>query len=129
MVRHPAYSGGVTCNAVTSQLDLAPTLLALTGAEASARAKAASGPKGRDFSSLLKKGAAAKPDEIRPASLFNYNMLSYQDAVWAEHFTQVLFSNKLTHAEKIETFLKNCPPSAPLGQFEGFQLGRISGSS
>jgi hypothetical protein len=22
-----------------------------------------------------------------------------------------------------------CPPSAPLGQFEGFQLGRISGSS
>ena len=46
MVRHPAYSGGVTCNAVTSQLDLAPTLPALTGADASARAKAASGLKG-----------------------------------------------------------------------------------
>jgi catalase len=24
---------------------------------------------------------------------------------------------------------RKCPPSAPLGQFEGFQLGRISGSS
>jgi len=37
MVRHPDYSGGVTCNAVTSQLDLAPTLLALTGADGHAR--------------------------------------------------------------------------------------------
>jgi branched-chain amino acid transport system substrate-binding protein len=25
--------------------------------------------------------------------------------------------------------VEDCPPSAPLGQFEGFQLGRISGSS
>ena len=48
----------------------------------------------------MKKGAAAKVDEIRPASLFNYNMLSYQDAVWAEHFAQVLFSNKLTQRRK-----------------------------
>lgn len=52
----------------------------------------------------MKKGAGAQVDEIRPASLFNYNMLSYQGALWAEHFAQVLFSNKLTHAEKIETF-------------------------
>ena len=60
----------------------------------------------------MKKGAGAQVDEIRPASLFNYNMLSYQDALWAEHFAQVLFSNKLTHAEKIETFLKNDPDFA-----------------
>jgi len=112
MIRHPAYPGGVACNAVTSQLELAPTLLALTGAGASARAKAASGLKGRDFSSLLKKGAEAKVDEIRPASLFNYNMLSYQDAVWAEHFAHMMFSNKMTSADKIQTFLKNDPDFA-----------------
>ena len=47
------------------------------------------GSKGRDFSSLSKKGSGAKTDEICPASLFNYNMLSYQDLVWAEHFVQV----------------------------------------
>jgi hypothetical protein len=29
----------------------------------------------------LKKGAGAQVDEIRPASLFNYNMLSYQGAL------------------------------------------------
>jgi choline-sulfatase len=112
MIRHPAYPGGVTCNTITSQLDLAPTLLALTGADASARAKAARGLKGRDFSSLLKKGAAAQVDEIRPASLFNYNMLSYQDAVWAEHFVHVMFSGKITSAEKIQTLLKNDPDFA-----------------
>ncbi len=112
MIRHPAYPGGATCNAVTSQLDLAPTLLALTGADASARAKVAIGLKGRDFSSLLRKGAVAKVDEIRPASLFNYNMLSYQDAVWAEHFVHVMFSNKITNAEKIQTLLENDPDFA-----------------
>jgi arylsulfatase A-like enzyme len=109
IVHHPAYPGGVSCNAITSQIDLAPTLIALTGAETLARAKAAGGLKGRDFSSLLKKGSAAKTDEIRPASLFNYNMLSYQDSVWAEHFAHIMFSGKITSAEKIQTFLKNDP--------------------
>jgi arylsulfatase A-like enzyme len=112
IVHHPAYPGGVTCNAITSQIDLAPTLIALTGADTSARAKAADGLDGRDFSNLLKKGSAAKTDEIRPASLFNYNMLSYQDSIWAEHFVQVMFSGKITSAEKIQTFLKNDPDFA-----------------
>jgi arylsulfatase A-like enzyme len=102
----------VTCNAITSQIDLAPTLIALSGVDSSARAQAAGGLKGRDFSSLLKKGSAAKTDEVRPASLFNYNMLSYQDSVWAEHFVHVMFSGKISNAEKIQAFLKNDPDFA-----------------
>ena len=39
-------------------------------------------------------------------------MLSYQDAVWAEHFAQMMFSGKITNAEKIQTFLKNDPDFA-----------------
>ena len=112
IVRHPAYPGGGSCEAITSQLDLAPTLIALTGADAAKRAKAAEGLPGRDFSGLLKKASAAKVDEIRPAALFNYNMLSYQDVAWAEHFLPSMFSKKLANAELIQTYLKNDPDFA-----------------
>jgi len=33
MIVHPAYPGGKTCRAVTSQIDLVPTVMALTGAD------------------------------------------------------------------------------------------------
>ncbi len=112
IVRHPAYPGGATCEAITSQLDLAPTLIALTGAEPSKRAQAAEGLRGRDVSGLLKTGAAAKVDAIRPGALFAYNMLSYQDVAWAEHFLPPLFSRKMSNAELIQTFLKNDPDFA-----------------
>ena len=79
MVHHPAYPGGVTCNAITSQIDLAPTLIALTGADTSARAKAASGLEGAGFLGSVEEGLRREDHEIAPASLFNYNMLSYQD--------------------------------------------------
>ncbi len=49
MIVHPAYPGGKTCQAVTSQVDLAPTLMALTGTDAAALKKAGSDLKGRDF--------------------------------------------------------------------------------
>jgi len=112
IIYHPAYPGGMVCDAITSQLDLAPTLIALTGADPAAQAKAADGLKGHDFSSLLKKAASAKVDEIRPASLFNYNMLSYQDVEWAKHFVEMTFSGKVTNSEKIQTYLKNDPDFA-----------------
>ncbi len=53
IIHHPAYPGGITCEAITSQVDLAPTLIALTGADEKARAQAADGLKGHDFSALL----------------------------------------------------------------------------
>ncbi|GAB0120140.1 sulfatase-like hydrolase/transferase [Acidisoma sp. 7E03] len=109
IIYHPAYPGGVVCPAITSQIDLAPTLIALTGADQALQAKAADGLKGHDLSGLLKKGASAKVDEIRPAALFNYNMLSYQDVVWAQHFVQMTFSGKVTNDEKVQTYLKNDP--------------------
>jgi choline-sulfatase len=109
MIYHPAYPGGVDCQAVTSQLDLAPTMIALTGLGEAERTKAASGLKGRDLSGLLKAPAAAKTDTVRPAALFNYNMLSYQDVVWAQHFVQMIFSGKVTNDQKVQTMLKNDP--------------------
>ena len=83
MIVHPAFSGGKQCAAMTSQLDLVPTIIGLTGLEEKARAKAAAGLKGRDFSAMLKSPETAAIDAVRPATLFNFDMLSFQDARWA----------------------------------------------
>ena len=54
VVVHPEYPGGRTCKAVTSHIDLVPTLAGLTNAEAQKRATALAGLPGRDFTSVLK---------------------------------------------------------------------------
>lgn len=83
MIVHPALAGGKECRAITSQLDLTPTLLALTGKDAAAVARAIEGLRGKDFSALLRNPEAAGPRTVRPASLFNFDMLSYSDPKWA----------------------------------------------
>ncbi len=83
MIHHPALPGGRTCEAVTSQLDLAPTLIGLTGKDAAARARAAEGLKGRDFSAWLRQPGQATAQSLRPAALFCFDMLSYQGPRWA----------------------------------------------
>ena len=83
MIIHPAYPGGKECAAITSQLDLTPTIIGLTGKASQLRAKATEGLKGKDFSALLKNPEQAKPDSMRSSALFNFDMLSYQDAKWA----------------------------------------------
>jgi len=83
MVHHPAFPGGTECKAITSQLDLAPTIIGLTGKDAAAREKAAAGLKGRDFSMLLSNAGQADAHARRLAALYNFDMLSYQDRAWA----------------------------------------------
>jgi arylsulfatase A-like enzyme len=106
MIVHPAYPGGKTCEAVTSQIDLAPTLLALTGMEPAALAKAGDGLKGRSFASLLSAPDKAATDTVRPASLFNYNMLSFQDAHWARKMEMYMRDSKTPVAEKLKELVK-----------------------
>jgi len=106
MIVHPAYPGGKTCKAVTSQIDLAPTLLALTGADPAALRKAGADLKGRDFSALMATPDKAAFDSLRPASLFNYNMLSFQDAKWARKMEEYMRSAKVPVAQKIKELIK-----------------------
>ncbi len=83
MIVHPAYPGGVECEALTSQLDIAPTIIGLTGKDPISRKRASMGLKGVDFSGLLKKPESAAIDSARSSTLFNFDMLSYQDVNWA----------------------------------------------
>jgi arylsulfatase len=75
IVAHPGYaqSAGKSCAAVTSQLDIAPTLAAWSGA-------AAKDLHGRDFTSLLAQPEKASPDALRPGSLYCFNMYAYLDS-------------------------------------------------
>jgi arylsulfatase len=79
IVRHPAYRGGTTCQAITSHLDLAPTLVALTGAPAEQRRAITKDLPGKDLSGLLAAPGAAGPNAVHEGVLFNYNMFAYLD--------------------------------------------------
>jgi arylsulfatase A-like enzyme len=82
MILHPAYPAGKATKAISSQIDLAPTLLALTGKPAEVVARASADLKGRDLSKVLSMPEQAPTDAVRPAALFNYNMFLYLDAAW-----------------------------------------------
>jgi arylsulfatase A-like enzyme len=82
IVVHPEYPGGRTCKAVTSHIDLVPTLAGLTNADTRRRATALKGLPGRDFTSLLKAPEQATVTAIREGALFNYVGLWTVDALY-----------------------------------------------
>lgn len=79
IVKHPAFAGGKQCRAVTSHLDLAPTLVSVTGVEPEKRDRIVNGLVGKDFSSLLTAPETADFNAVREGALFNYNMFAYLD--------------------------------------------------
>lgn len=79
IVAHPAYPGGKQCRAVTSHVDLAPTLVGLTGVGPDKRVNIIKGLPGKDFSGVLAEPERADLNAVRNGALFNYNMLAYLD--------------------------------------------------
>jgi arylsulfatase A-like enzyme len=79
IVAHPAYSGGKQCRAVTSHLDIAPTLVGLTGVAPDKRAGIVKGLPGKDLSGVLAAPEKADVNALRDGALFNYNMFAYID--------------------------------------------------
>jgi len=74
IVAHPAYPGGKQCRAVTSHLDIAPTLVGLTGVAPAKVAGIVKGLPGKDLSGVLAAPERAGIDAVRDGALFNYNM-------------------------------------------------------
>ena len=79
IVVHPAHAGGKHCKAVTSHLDIAPTLVSMTNAPAEKKAAIAKSLPGKDFSGLLAAPEKAALTAIRDGMLFCYNMFAYID--------------------------------------------------
>jgi len=79
IVVHPAHPGGRRCSAVTSHIDLAPTLVSLAGAAPEKKAAITKDLPGKDFSSLLAAPEKASTTAVRDGSLYCYNMFAYID--------------------------------------------------
>jgi arylsulfatase len=79
IVVHPAFAGGKRCKAVTSHLDIAPTLVSLTSAAPDKKAAITKSLPGRDFSALLTAPEKATLTAVRDGMLFCYNMFAYID--------------------------------------------------
>lgn len=79
IVAHPDYTGGKQCNAITSHVDLAPTLVAMTGVTQQQFKRITGKLPGKDFSGILASPDNAGLNAIRAGVLFNYNMFAYID--------------------------------------------------
>jgi arylsulfatase A-like enzyme len=79
IVAHPGHAGRGTCTALTSHLDVAPTLVGLSGVPPERQAAITTGLPGRDFSSALAVPGSVAIDAFRSGTLFNYNMFAYLD--------------------------------------------------
>jgi arylsulfatase len=102
LIAHPAFEGGKICQALTSHLDLLPTLVGLTGLPESKRAAAVKGLPGHDFLALLRDPQGADIHANRPGVLFNYVGL------------QTIDGNYLLDANKYVFRRKPVPPLADI---------------
>ena len=90
IVVHPAYPGGKRCKAVTSHLDVAPTLVGLTNASPEKKAAITSKLPGKNFAALLAVPEGTACTALRDGALFCYNMFAYIDGEFMEKAVSVL---------------------------------------
>ena len=109
MIIHPAYPGGKECQAITSQIDLATTILAMTGKDQVSLKKVSEGLKGRDLTPLFRDPGNAKLDSARPAALYNFNMLTFASERWAEKTYPWLMAGHVTTQKAIDILKVNEP--------------------
>ena len=82
IVKHPDVVGGRTSPALTSHLDLVPTIVAATGLSA----PSTDDLPGRDISPALSSAGATGVHQIRDAALYSFNMLLTLDADFVGSF-------------------------------------------
>lgn len=90
VIVHPEHAGGRRCGAVTSHIDLVPTLVGLTGRPEEARAAATKGMPGHDLTPLLAQGESAALTAVRAGALFNYVCLLTVDADYLKQMAPYL---------------------------------------
>jgi len=90
VIVHPDHAGGKRCKAVTSHLDLAPTLVHLTQASKEKKNSITGNLTGKDFSELLAAPEEAGHDAIRDGMLFCFNMFSSLDGPFLQKVAKML---------------------------------------
>ncbi len=93
-IAHPGYpqTHGQSCAALTSHMDLAPSILSWTGMAPEKRTAISRDLRGKDVSPLLAKGAAAGRNDLRGATLYCFNMFLYLDSEFMRKFQAYLNS-------------------------------------
>jgi arylsulfatase len=91
---HPDMPGGQKCRAVSSHLDLIPTILSMTGADKKQKREVADRLHGHDVSPLLESPQQASLDAIRDGALYCYSMWSYMDADWLKKVLEAAAAGK-----------------------------------
>lgn len=106
-VVHPDVRGGQTCNALTAHIDIAPTLLAMAGAD-STRASEFAGRElpGRDFTPALSDARSAKMHDVREAALFAYSGIASNDGDMMSFIANAKAAGKDPQAEMAATGFK-----------------------
>lgn len=92
VIVHPAVPGGRRSKAVTSHVDLAPTMIGFTNASAEKKTSITKSLPGKDFSAILPNAARSGTDAVRDGVLFNYNMFAYLDGDFMDKVIQVATS-------------------------------------
>jgi len=99
-VVHPDVRGGQSCRALTSHIDIAPTLLALAGADRTRSAEFAGRElPGTDYSTLLNDPRGAGVNAVRDAALFTYSGLASNDGDLLEFIVNAKSAGKDPQAE------------------------------
>jgi len=75
IIAHPAYPGNKQCRAVTSHVDIATTLIGISGGDPAANGNLP----GVDVSVVLDNPEAAPANALREGALFNFNMFAFLD--------------------------------------------------
>ena len=96
LMRHPGHAGnaGKQCLALTSHLDITPTILGLAGVSGDKRQAMAPRLNGHDLSGLLASPESVKANAVRDGALYNYNMWLYQDADFMRNAFEILSAGK-----------------------------------
>ena len=94
MLYHPDMPGGNKCRAVTSHLDLVPSILGMTGADKKQKKEVTEKLHGHDVSPVLENPEAAPADAIRDGALYCYGMWSYMDADWLKKILDAVKAKK-----------------------------------
>lgn len=86
LIKHPDIDGGTTCDAITSHVDLVPTIIGCATGDGGE----VDDLPGRNLAAHLPTAGSLKPTSIRDGALFAFNMFLTLDADFVAAYAQLL---------------------------------------